>query len=310
MNERLALLCPGQASQQADMFGFAHKDAAVAAMLEDWLAPLCEGRPLDAVLAQESLMFANRMAQPLVVAATLANWMALRRVLPAPYLAMGYSIGELASWAVAGAISPRQAVALAAQRAAAMDSCIAAGAPQTMASVTVPAGADWPCLLQAHGFAPAIVIDADSMIAGGPLAGLDALAAALAQAGGRVARLPVGIASHTYWMRDAVHVFVEQLGNIDMLEPRCAVTAGISGELQSRKEQALSSLPRQLAEPIRWDACMDACAEAGVTVALELGPGVALSRMLQARHAHIECRSVADFRSVTGIGKWLQHRFG
>jgi len=310
MNERLALLCPGQASQQADMFAFARGDAAVATMLEDWLAPLCEGRPLDALLAQDSLMFANRLAQPLVVAATLANWTALRQVLPAPHLTMGYSIGELASWAVAGALSPRQAVALAAQRAAAMDACVAPDAPQTMTAITAPAGTDLPRLLQAHGFAPAIVIDADGMIAGGSLAGLDALASELAQAGGRSTRLPVRIASHTHWMRNAVNVFAEQIGKSDMSDPRCSVAAGINGELQTRKEQAASSLSRQLAEPIRWDACMDACAEAGITVALELGPGAALSRMLQARHAHIECRSVAEFRSVAGIEKWLQRRFG
>ena len=50
---------------------------------------------------------------------------------------------------------------------------------------------------------------------------------------------------------------------------------------------------------------MDAAAEAGITVALELGPGAALARMLQARHPHIACRSVADFRSLDGIVAWL-----
>jgi [acyl-carrier-protein] S-malonyltransferase len=38
---------------------------------------------------------------------------------------------------------------------------------------------------------------------------------------------------------------------------------------------------------------------------LELGPGAALSRMLHARHPRIECRSVADFRSINGIKNWL-----
>jgi [acyl-carrier-protein] S-malonyltransferase len=53
---------------------------------------------------------------------------------------------------------------------------------------------------------------------------------------------------------------------------------------------------------------MDACAEAGITVALELGPGAALSRMLQARHPGIACRSVADFRSLEGIRGWLRRQ--
>jgi [acyl-carrier-protein] S-malonyltransferase len=54
---------------------------------------------------------------------------------------------------------------------------------------------------------------------------------------------------------------------------------------------------------------MDATAEAGMTVALELGPGAALARMLQARHPQIACRSVADFRTLDGIVAWLGRHF-
>ena len=72
-----------------------------------------------------------------------------------------------------------------------------------------------------------------------------------------------------------------------------------------RKARAVETLSRQLSETIVWSDCMDAAAEAGMTVALELGPGAALARMLQARHPHIACRSVADFRSLDGIVAWL-----
>jgi [acyl-carrier-protein] S-malonyltransferase len=50
---------------------------------------------------------------------------------------------------------------------------------------------------------------------------------------------------------------------------------------------------------------MDTLVESGITVALELGPGATLARMLQARHPQIACRSVADFRSLQGIQSWL-----
>jgi [acyl-carrier-protein] S-malonyltransferase len=69
-------------------------------------------------------------------------------------------------------------------------------------------------------------------------------------------------------------------------------------------------LSRQIAEPIRWKDCMDACAEAGATVALELGPGAALSRMLQARHPGIACRAVSEFRSLGGVRAWLERQLG
>ena len=71
-------------------------------------------------------------------------------------------------------------------------------------------------------------------------------------------------------------------------------------------EDAIEHLARQLAEPIRWMDCMDAIAEQGITAALELGPGSALSKMLSARHPRIECRSAADFRTLDGIRRWLE----
>lgn len=50
---------------------------------------------------------------------------------------------------------------------------------------------------------------------------------------------------------------------------------------------------------------MDAYPEADVTVALELGPGAALSLMLNVKHPQIARRAVDDFRSLTGVRKWL-----
>jgi [acyl-carrier-protein] S-malonyltransferase len=72
-----------------------------------------------------------------------------------------------------------------------------------------------------------------------------------------------------------------------------------------RPEIAIDRLARQLASTIDWAACMDAASEARITVALELGPGAALSRMLRERHPHIACRSVADFHTLDGIVKWV-----
>jgi [acyl-carrier-protein] S-malonyltransferase len=63
-----------------------------------------------------------------------------------------------------------------------------------------------------------------------------------------------------------------------------------------------------LAETIEWSACMDAAVESGVTVALELGPGAALSRMFRSRHPEIACRSVSEFRSLDGIVSWLERQ--
>jgi [acyl-carrier-protein] S-malonyltransferase len=159
-----------------------------------------------------------------------------------------------------------------------------------------------------HGYHVAIATGEDSCIIGGLQVCASEAECALVQAGARVTRLPVEIASHTPYMADAAAPFARVLEDCNLDAPETPVLSGISAARLDSRAQAVEHLSRQLHETIVWDECMDACAEAGITVALELGPGAALSRMLQARHPGIACRSVADFRSLEGIRGWLRRQ--
>ena len=297
MRARLLILCPGQGGQHAAMFDLARSDARAAALLER----------LNVRLEPETL-FTNRAAQPLVVAASLAMWEAIRGFAPAPALVAGYSVGELSAYGVAGALTAEQAVALAATRAALMDACVEIRPGQALAAISGLAPARVRALIGDDNFMVAIENGEDGCIVGGPADGLEALAARIAAAGARLARLPVEVASHTPYMTAAVAPFAAALGACAFQPQRIPVLSGIAACKVEGKAAAVEHLSRQLAEKIVWMDCMDACAEAGITVALELGPGAALARMLQARHPAIACRSVADFRTVDGIRQWLQRQ--
>jgi [acyl-carrier-protein] S-malonyltransferase len=147
------------------------------------------------------------------------------------------------------------------------------------------------------------------MIVGGAREAALALQQQVHQLGERACMLPVEVASHTPLMSGAAAAFAGELEQRGLQDPAFPVIAGISAQMNYRKGDIVASLARQIAETIRWMDCMDACAEAGVTVALELGPGTALSRMMQARHPGIQCRSVAEFRSVAGIAAWVERQF-
>jgi [acyl-carrier-protein] S-malonyltransferase len=294
---RLLLLCPGQGSQDASMFDLARTDPRAARFIEH-----------HATDAHAPDIFANRVAQPLIVAATLAMWEALRPRIPAPSLAAGYSIGELAAYAVAGALEPAVAVELARARAALMDQAALAQPGQAMASSSgLPLEAVRHLALE-HGVHPAIVTGEDTCIVAGAKAGIDALEKDAAARGGRCQHLPVAVASHTPLMETAVEPFAALLSAACFSPQACPVLAGTDASRVQDKGGAVQYLSRQLAETIEWSACMDAAAEAGITVALELGPGAALSRMLRTRHPDIACRSVSEFRSLEGIVSWLDRQ--
>lgn len=304
MAARLVVLCPGQGAQHPAMFDLARTDPAAGLLLDEWFADAALAEALGAAVEGKAL-FANRIAQPSIVAASLAMWTALADALPQPALVAGYSIGELSAHAVAGALAPTAAVKLALERAALMDACVANGAPQAMVALSaMPEGTAAP-LMQRFGFHAAIVTGEDTLVAGGPAAQRDSLAEAAVAAGGRASVLPVEVASHTPLLAGAVAPFAALLACQQWSAPLFPVLSGISAEPVWNAGQATDKLSRQIAEPIRWMECMDACAEAGATVALELGPGAALSRMLQARHPAIACRSVTEFRSLDGIRSWL-----
>jgi [acyl-carrier-protein] S-malonyltransferase len=299
---RLAILCPGQGGQHAGMFDMARTDPVAGRLLDAWFDDPVLVAPL-----KDAPGFSNRVAQPSIVAATLAMWVALGELPGQPVLAAGYSIGELAAYGVAAALTPLDAIRLAVDRARLMDACLVEGAPQGMLALSgMPAdGVD--ALLARFGYYRAIVTGEDTLVAGGPADARDALAAAAVAAGGRATVLPVEVASHTPLLQGAVAPFAALLQGQHWMPSAFPVLSGISAEPVHDGARAVGLLSRQIAETIRWQECMDACAEAGATVALELGPGAALSRMLQARHPHIACRSVSEFRALAGIRSWL-HR--
>jgi len=292
MSARLLLLCPGQGGQHAAMNDLVQHDPAANALLA--AAPL----PVAS-------LFENRIAQPAVVTATLAMWAALRTRLPMrPALVAGYSVGELSAHAVAGALAPPEAIRLAHVRAAAMDAA-ASGEAQTLAAIVGLPVTQAGVLARQAGFEMAIINGHDSCVVGGLAAQLEQLRELIEAAGARLQPLPVTVAAHTPYLAGSVAPFAQALRETMFTPPACPVLSGVNAVTTLDAADALS---RQLAETILWSDCMDAAAEAGITVALELGPGAALSKMLQGRHGQIACRSVAEFRSLDGIIGWLERQ--
>lgn len=310
MAARLAILCPGQGGQHPGMFDLALSDPATAAALAGWDVERAAGLAPQALPAAPEALHDNRIAQPLVVAATLAMWQALRADLPTPALVAGYSVGELAAYGVAGALAPADVVSLAARRAALMDGCVAQDQPQGMLAVSGLDEAALRTLLPRGAAYPAIETGETNFIVAGLRNALTAVEAEVHKRGLHATRLPVTVASHTPLMHAAAEGFRPLLEAATWSEPAFPLMSGTSANGVQGRDQALHALTHQMETTIRWSACMDAIAEAGVTVALELGPGAALSRMLRERYPGIETRSVAEFKSLAGIKAWITRRSG
>ncbi len=303
----LAVLCSGQGGQHAAMFDMIEAEVSAAPLITR--ANECARFDVVAAVASPDAasMFANAIAQPLICAYQGIVWSMLEsrlRVAGATAsVVAGYSVGELSSHGCAGSLSWADVIALARLRAEAMDA--AAGDDDGLLAVRGLVRGAIDALLAGGDVVLAIVNGDDQFIVGGRADELAAFSARAVAQGAAVQRLPVRVAAHTPLLSTAVPVFREALTRRLRGAPETTVLAGVDGSVVRDATAAIDALSRQVASPIDWSACMDAIAERGATVCLELGPGDALARMMRERHRAIACRSVADFKTLDGVVAWV-----
>jgi len=295
----LGLLCPGQGDQTPGMFGVL-KDDRRAALALRLVADEIGCDPL-ALTAEE--MQVNLVAQPLVCGFQLAVWAAMKDRLSPICAAAGYSVGELAAYGCAAAISPRDVIALARRRATLMDEAFHGGG-----AMLAVRGLDRLAVLalcERHGVEIAIVNDDDKMVIGGAPQAVAAAATDAQSRGAKTTPLTIHIPSHTSLMRPAVEPFQLALEGVDWKRPSAPVLTGVSGAPVFAPAPAREALSAQLAETIDWAACLDGLRERGCSVLLELGPGAGLARIARDRMPGIPTRSVAEFNSLDGVVDWV-----
>ncbi|UEP22491.1 malonate decarboxylase subunit epsilon [Burkholderia ambifaria] len=302
----LAILCSGQGAQRADMFELTGAVPQVDALFAH-AGRLLGDDPRNWVRhAEPDALHENRAAQLLCTLQALAAAALLDTVWPRRRCVAGYSVGEVASWSVAGMIDPHDALDLADARARAMDA--ASGGDERMAFVRGLTRAQLAQLCDGRDAAIAIANPGDAFVVAGRQADVAAVADDAARDGAlRVAPVCVRIASHTRRLAAAVPAFRASLAavNVHRPPPGTRLFSGIDGASVLDVGAGLDKLARQIAEPVEWAACLAACVEAGATAFLELGPGRALAEMAGGAYPALPARSVADFRSVDGIASWL-----
>lgn len=297
----LALLCSGQGAQHAAMFDRVRDLPAARHTLD--VASTVLGRDVFSAAAADD-RFDNAQAQPLLCAATLAQWQGLRDNVPTPTLIAGYSIGELAAHAIAGSFDATTCLALAAQRAQLMD-----GASPTDAGLQAVLGLERHVLqplCDLHGAYVAIANGQDHFIVGGTHAALQRLAGAARAQGAGIRPLAVHVPAHTPLLAAAVAPFAAALHASPLRAPRLPLLAGIDARPVRDRATVVHTLSAQLAQTIEWAQVMRQAFERGARVFLQLGPGNALARMVAPAYPCCEVRAVEEFQSLEGAAAWVR----
>jgi [acyl-carrier-protein] S-malonyltransferase len=229
------------------------------------------------------------LAQPLLVAAALAAAEALGGGLAhlrmQAGIAAGHSVGELAAGAIAGVLTPQDAMRLVSVRGRAMAKAAAAEAT----GMTAVLGGDQDEVLGAlgaHGLTPANVNGAGQIVAAGTMAQLAALAAD-PPAGARLRPLTVAGAFHTAHMAPAVAALRDAAAGVTVSDPAIVLLSNADGAPATSGRDWLERIVTQVSAPVRWDRCMQTMASLGASALIELPPGGTLTGLARRALPHV-----------------------
>lgn len=271
----LAIIAPGQGSQTPGMLSPWIEDPAQRELLSTW----SESIGLDLIHlgttadADEIKDTAN--AQPLIVAAGLLSAHALNLSGKFSYAA-GHSVGEITAASIAGSLSALDAMKLVRARGIEM----AKAAATTPAGMSAVLGGDREVVLKAIsdlGLVAANDNGGGQIVAAGSL---DALAQ-LAPEGARVRSLAVAGAFHTSYMQPAVEPLRALAQSLSPTEPTVPVISNRDGEEVSEGREILNRIVNQIANPVRWDLCMERLASLGATGVIEVAPAGTLVGLIK-----------------------------
>jgi [acyl-carrier-protein] S-malonyltransferase len=302
----IAIFAPGQGSQTPGMLapwldlpGVAEQIDAFSEAAGLDLARL--GTTADAEEIKDTAV-----TQPLLVALGLVAATRLGLEADTDRVVAGHSVGELTAAAVSGALTPIEAVALAARRGAEMAAACAL-VPTGMSALL---GGDAEAVLagiEALGLTPANRNAAGQIVAAGAL---DALAelADNPPGGARVRPLPVAGAFHTSYMASAEAALADWASTLRPADPRPILLSNADGSAVVTGPELVARLVRQVTLPVRWDLCLRTCADLGVTAAIELAPAGALTAIAKRELPGIELLAIKSPTDIETARTWIESR--
>ncbi|MEV4226624.1 ACP S-malonyltransferase [Streptomyces bobili] len=217
------------------------------------------------------------VAQPLLVAAGILSASALGDLADiAPGAVAGHSVGEITAATFAGVLDDTAALTLVRKRGLAM----AEAAAITETGMSALLGGD-PEVSVAHleklGLTPANVNGAGQIVAAGTLEQLALLNEDKPEGVRKVVPLKVAGAFHTLHMAPAVETLAAAAKELSPADPKITYVSNRDGQAVATGAEVLDRLVGQVANPVRWDLCMETFRQLGVTALIEVCPGGTLT---------------------------------
>lgn len=290
----IAVVCPGQGSQTP---GFllpwldlpAFRTSIESMQSASGIDLIAHGTVSDADTIRDTAV-----AQPLIVSAGVATLAALfdldGKVSDKISGVAGHSVGEITAAVASGIFTAEQGIKFVKERGDAM--ALAAGLePTSMAAILGGEQTVVEARLAELGLEPANYNGGGQIVAAGAAAAIGELQAE-GPAGARVIPLQVAGAFHTRYMAPAVATLASYAEGISISDPISSLWTNAGGKKVASGSEFVSLMVNQVKSPVRWDLCMAAMVDAGVTALIEVSPAGTLAGLAKRSMPGVETLAI------------------
>ncbi len=306
---KIALMFPGQGSQQVGMGAGLHREYATArAIFEEAndvlgydVARLCFEGPHDQLMRTD-------FCQPAVLTTSVAAWRVAREHGLEADLAMGHSLGEYAALVASETIGFEAALRLVVERGLATEE-VAARVPGQMAALLGATDEEAEALCREAGDVwPANYNCPGQIVASGGRRGIDRLVEIARAHGFKTRVLDIEGAFHSSVMSPAADRLREALAGVRFSTPSMPFLSATTTAIEAKAERVRGLLAQQLTAPVKFTQSVRTALDLGVDQFVECGPRRVLVGLVRRIRTDVEVLHVGSPDDLPAIVALAQAR--
>lgn len=278
---KIAFVFSGQGAQYVGMGQSLYENSAAAKALYDMAEQSRPGTMEQSFSGTPEALKETRNTQPCLYLVDLSAALALEEQGVKADGVAGFSLGEVAALAFAGAYSHQDGFSIVTKRGLLMDEA-AKAADTAMCAVLradraliEQAAAEFPALYAVNFNCPG------QIVVSGLKSSMTAFTARMAELGGKCVPLAVSAAFHSPFMANASEQFRTVLDSFEVTAPKLPVYANLTAMPYGEAEIVRDTLARQMQSPVQWQSAIEQMLADGYTDFIEVGAGKTLCGLIR-----------------------------
>lgn len=277
--DKIAFVFAGQGAQYIGMGKSLYEFSPSAKKLYDYAESFRNGTKAQSFSGDEAELKLTKNAQPCLYLVDLAAALALNEQGVFADCVAGFSLGEIAALAYAGAYTYEDGFKIVCQRGEFMAQAAELVETSMMAILKLDSETVKELCEKAYDVYPVNFNSPGQTVVAGTKPGLEKLKEVLKEYPCKAVDLPVSGGFHSLFMDTAAASFANALESYSINSPKIPVYANVTSLPYDNKVK--ETMTRQINNPVLWQKTIENMLENGVSTFIEVGAGKVLSGLIK-----------------------------